>query len=163
MTNRKTGLPMPLFLITLPRSEENRNIFNLTEQCYLKIIVEPLRPKFGPTQCFRYQGFFSFVQILHEKPKVRCPLNPLNKPPPLPKVKFWEEGDRKRRELQEAVKAKAEAARSATVPASPARVSTPPPVSAVPARDHTPPPVSVAPAPQPRSAPTPSKSTFHFS
>ncbi|GFV61303.1 hypothetical protein TNCV_2024771 [Trichonephila clavipes] len=109
---------MPLFLVTLPRSEENRNIFNLTEQCYLKVIVEPLRPKFGPTQCFRFN--------------------------------FWEEGDRKRRELQEAVKAKAEAARSATVPASPAQVSTPPPVSAVPARDHTPPKVSVAPAPQPR-------------
>ncbi|GFV10316.1 hypothetical protein TNCV_4853651 [Trichonephila clavipes] len=112
-------------------------------------------------------GIFSFVQILREKPKVRklrpissyqglsyifrnrcncqgkhpanftgCSLNPLNKPPPLPKVNFWEEGDRKRRELQGAVKAKAEAA---TVPASPARVSTLPPVSAVPARDHTPP------------------------
>ncbi|GFX68054.1 nucleic-acid-binding protein from transposon X-element [Trichonephila clavipes] len=53
MTNRKTGQPMPLFRVTLPRNEINRNIFNLTELCYLKIEMEPLRPKFGPSQCFR--------------------------------------------------------------------------------------------------------------
>ncbi|GFR29794.1 nucleic-acid-binding protein from transposon X-element [Trichonephila clavata] len=58
MTNRKTGTPMPLFLVTLRRNDDNRNIFNLTEMCYLKIKVEPLRPKTGPAQCFRCQGFF---------------------------------------------------------------------------------------------------------
>ncbi|GFT91832.1 nucleic-acid-binding protein from transposon X-element [Trichonephila clavipes] len=41
MTNRRTGMPMPLFLVTLPRSDINRNIFNLTDLCYLKIVVEP--------------------------------------------------------------------------------------------------------------------------
>ncbi|GFS91436.1 hypothetical protein TNCV_4548191 [Trichonephila clavipes] len=57
-----------------------------------------------------------------------------------PKVNFWEERARKLRELQKA--AKAEVARSVTVPATPARVSTPPPVS-------------VVPAPRTRPAPTP--------
>ncbi|GFW38624.1 hypothetical protein TNCV_3879931 [Trichonephila clavipes] len=58
MTNRKTGLPMPLFLLTLPKNMINKDIFNMTELCYLKIKVEPLRPKIGPAQCFRCQGFF---------------------------------------------------------------------------------------------------------
>ncbi|GFY31554.1 nucleic-acid-binding protein from transposon X-element [Trichonephila clavipes] len=48
MTSRRTGMPMPLFLVTLPRSEINRNIYSLTDFCYLKIVVEPLRPKIGP-------------------------------------------------------------------------------------------------------------------
>ncbi|GFY03438.1 hypothetical protein TNCV_3131961 [Trichonephila clavipes] len=43
MTNRKTGLPTPLFLLTLPKN----NIFNITELCYLKIKVEPLRSLFA--------------------------------------------------------------------------------------------------------------------
>ncbi|GFT51198.1 putative RNA-directed DNA polymerase from transposon X-element [Trichonephila clavipes] len=39
MTNRKTGLPMPLFLLSLPRNETNRDIYNITEICYMKIVV----------------------------------------------------------------------------------------------------------------------------
>ncbi|GFX68053.1 hypothetical protein TNCV_921541 [Trichonephila clavipes] len=67
-----------------------------------------------------------------------------------PKVNFWEESQKKRRELQVAAKAKAEAVRSATVPATSAR----PPVRAVPARDLTPPPVCAVPALRTRPAPT---------
>ncbi|GFY64696.1 RNA-directed DNA polymerase from mobile element jockey [Trichonephila inaurata madagascariensis] len=120
MTNRKTGQPMPLFLVT-PRNEINRNIFNLTDLCYLKIIVEPLRPKFGPAQCFRCQGFFHSSKFCTRNPKcglphltkdctkssnteatccdcqgnhpanfTGCPRNPLNKPPPPPKVNYFE-------------------------------------------------------------------------
>ncbi|GFY48037.1 hypothetical protein TNIN_277291 [Trichonephila inaurata madagascariensis] len=39
-----------------------------------------------------------------------CPKNPLNKPPPPPKVNAWEERIKKRKELQEAAKRKAEQA-----------------------------------------------------
>ncbi|GFS64042.1 hypothetical protein TNCV_3944401 [Trichonephila clavipes] len=53
MTNRRTGMPMPLFLVTLPRSDIKENIYNLTDLCYLKIVVEPLRPKIGPAHCYR--------------------------------------------------------------------------------------------------------------
>ncbi|GFT52021.1 hypothetical protein TNCV_2756031 [Trichonephila clavipes] len=37
-----------------------------------------------------------------------CPKNPLNKPPPPPKVNAWEERTKRRREMQEAAKRKAE-------------------------------------------------------
>ncbi|GFT78221.1 nucleic-acid-binding protein from transposon X-element [Trichonephila clavipes] len=60
MTSRKTGKPLPLFLVILPRSDLNINIFNLTDLCYLKIMVEHLRPKIGPAQCYRCQGFFHY-------------------------------------------------------------------------------------------------------
>ncbi|GFR17847.1 nucleic-acid-binding protein from transposon X-element [Trichonephila clavata] len=66
-------MPMPLFLVTLPRNDDNRNIFNLTEMCYLKIKVEPLRPKTGPAQCFRCQGFFHSSRHCTRNPKcVKC-------------------------------------------------------------------------------------------
>ncbi|GFX47082.1 nucleic-acid-binding protein from transposon X-element [Trichonephila clavipes] len=151
MTNRKTGLPMPLFLLTLPKNNINKDIFNMTELCYLKIKVEPLRPKIGPAQCFRCQGFFHSSKYCTRNPKcvkcgqphltrsctktsateatccncqgnhpanyTGCPKNPLNKPPPPPKVNFWEERARKRREMQEAAKAQADAARPTTTSA----------------------------------------------
>ncbi|GFW78071.1 nucleic-acid-binding protein from transposon X-element [Trichonephila clavipes] len=73
MTSRRTGMPMPLFLVTLPRSDINRNIFNLTDLCYLKIVVEPLRPKIGPAQCFRCQGFYHSSKFCTRNPKcVKC-------------------------------------------------------------------------------------------
>ncbi|GFR07727.1 RNA-directed DNA polymerase from mobile element jockey [Trichonephila clavata] len=122
MTNRRTGQTMPLFLLTLPRSEDNKNVFNLTELCYMKFIMEPLRPKTGPAQCFRCQGFFHSSKFCTRNPKcvkcgkphltkdcvktrdteanccncqgnhpanyIGCPRNPLNRPPPPPKVNF---------------------------------------------------------------------------
>ncbi|GFT65790.1 nucleic-acid-binding protein from transposon X-element [Trichonephila clavipes] len=57
MTNRKTGLPMPLFLLTLPKNIINKDIFNMTELCYLKIKVEPLRPKIGLRSVFAARDF----------------------------------------------------------------------------------------------------------
>ncbi|GFV61276.1 nucleic-acid-binding protein from transposon X-element [Trichonephila clavipes] len=42
MTNRKTGLPMPLFLFSLPKTEDNKNIHHISELCNMKIKVEPL-------------------------------------------------------------------------------------------------------------------------
>ncbi|GFU00424.1 nucleic-acid-binding protein from transposon X-element [Trichonephila clavipes] len=73
MTNKKTGMPMPLFLVTLPRSDINRSIFNLTDLCYLKITVEPLRPEIGPAQCFRCQGFFHSSKFCIRNPKCGRP------------------------------------------------------------------------------------------
>ncbi|GFQ72147.1 hypothetical protein TNCT_466471 [Trichonephila clavata] len=43
MTNRKTGLPMPLFLLILPKTEDNKNIFNISELCFMKIKPEVLK------------------------------------------------------------------------------------------------------------------------
>ncbi|GFV01007.1 putative RNA-directed DNA polymerase from transposon X-element [Trichonephila clavipes] len=49
----------------------SKDIFNMTELCYLKIKVEPLRPKIGPAQCFSLPGIFPLVQILHEESEMR--------------------------------------------------------------------------------------------
>ncbi|GFU34191.1 nucleic-acid-binding protein from transposon X-element [Nephila pilipes] len=37
MTNKRNDTPMPLFLVTLKKTDENKEIFNLTEICSLKI------------------------------------------------------------------------------------------------------------------------------
>ncbi|GFW46292.1 RNA-directed DNA polymerase from mobile element jockey [Trichonephila clavipes] len=87
-----------------------------------------------------------------------CPKNPLNKPPPPPKVNFWEERARKRRELQDAAKAQADSARLLTGLANSASISTPPPTRVASASDFTPPPVSTTTSSRPRPAPTPSTS-----
>ncbi|GFR19666.1 putative RNA-directed DNA polymerase from transposon X-element, partial [Trichonephila clavata] len=151
MTNRKTGLPMPLFLISLPKNDANRDVYNITELCYMKIIVEILNKRHGPAQCFRCQGFFHSSKYCTRNPKCvkcgkphftkdckktrdteatcchcqgnhpanysGCPKNPLNKPPPPPKVNFWEERTRKRKEMMEAEKLKSQASSSTQDPA----------------------------------------------
>ncbi|GFY66234.1 hypothetical protein TNIN_287791 [Trichonephila inaurata madagascariensis] len=58
MTNRKTGLRMPLFLLSLPKNDNNRDVYNVTELCFMKIVIEILNKRNGPAQCFRCQGFF---------------------------------------------------------------------------------------------------------
>ncbi|GFU76077.1 nucleic-acid-binding protein from transposon X-element [Trichonephila clavipes] len=66
MINRKTGLPMPLFLLSLPKNEPNKDVYNITELCYMKIKIEPLEEKKNPAQCFRCRGF-STAQVLHQE------------------------------------------------------------------------------------------------
>ncbi|GFT87533.1 RNA-directed DNA polymerase from mobile element jockey [Trichonephila clavipes] len=141
MTNRKTGLPMPLFLLSLPKTDDNKNIYHITELCNMKITTG-LNKKTGPTQCFWCQGFFHSSKFCTRNPEcvkcgkphmtrdckkttteeptcchcqekhlvnfLGCPKNPLNKPPPPPKVNAWEERIKKRKEMQEAAKLKAE-------------------------------------------------------
>ncbi|GFY27899.1 hypothetical protein TNCV_243631 [Trichonephila clavipes] len=73
MTNKKTGLPMPLFLISLPKNDANRDVYNITELCYMKIIVEILNKRYGPAQYFRSQGFFYSSKYCTRNPKcVKC-------------------------------------------------------------------------------------------
>ncbi|GFV84264.1 nucleic-acid-binding protein from transposon X-element [Trichonephila clavipes] len=142
MLNRRTHLPMPLFLLSLPKTEDNKNIHHITEICNIKVKVEPLNKKTGPAQCFRCQGFFHSSRFCTRNPKcvkcgkphltrdckktpeedptcclcqgkhpanfLGCPKNPLNKPPPPPKVNAWDERTKKRREMQEEAKRKAE-------------------------------------------------------
>ncbi|GFQ92311.1 RNA-directed DNA polymerase from mobile element jockey [Trichonephila clavata] len=73
MLNRKTGLPMPLFLLSLPKNNANRNVYNITELCYMKVIIEILNKKNGPSQCFRCQGFFHSSSFCTRNPQcVKC-------------------------------------------------------------------------------------------
>ncbi|GFT29859.1 hypothetical protein NPIL_601831 [Nephila pilipes] len=44
MKNRKIGSPMTFFLLNLPKTDNDKEIYNL-EICYMKIKIEPLRKK----------------------------------------------------------------------------------------------------------------------
>jgi hypothetical protein len=48
---------LPLFLITLPRSEKSLTIFKLTSLCYISIKVEAYKSQSGLTQCRNCQQF----------------------------------------------------------------------------------------------------------
>ncbi|GFT59464.1 nucleic-acid-binding protein from transposon X-element [Trichonephila clavipes] len=188
MINRKTGLPIPLFLLSLPKNESNKDVYNVTEICYMKIKIEPLDKKKGPAQCFRCQGFFHSSKFCTRNPKCvkcgkphltsdckkpkdteatcchcqgnhpanfsGCPKNPLNKPPPPPKVNFWDERTRKRKEEMEARKQQPQTSISAPVP----------PASTKPKPQPTAPQPAITiptpkPHPEPEAAPQPSSPT----
>ncbi|GFU79598.1 RNA-directed DNA polymerase from mobile element jockey [Trichonephila clavipes] len=73
MTSKKTGKEMPLFLITLDKTEQNRAAYHVTDIGYMKVKVEALRPKYGPPQCFRCQGFFHSSRFCTRAPRrVKC-------------------------------------------------------------------------------------------
>ncbi|GFQ79447.1 nucleic-acid-binding protein from transposon X-element [Trichonephila clavata] len=71
MTNRKTGLPMPLFL---PKNDANRNVHNITELYYMKIIIEILNKRHTRLcPCFHCQGIFHSSKYCTRNPKcVKC-------------------------------------------------------------------------------------------
>ncbi|GFY31966.1 nucleic-acid-binding protein from transposon X-element [Trichonephila clavipes] len=80
MTSKKTGKDMPLFLISMDKSEENKAAYHVTEIGYMKVKIEPLRPKYGPPQCFRCQGFFHSSRFCTRSPRcVKCAGNHLAK------------------------------------------------------------------------------------
>ncbi|GFR14788.1 nucleic-acid-binding protein from transposon X-element [Trichonephila clavata] len=141
LINRKTSQPMPIFAVFLTKNADNKNIYNLKELCSMKRVVETMRRKFGPAQCYRCQGCFHSSKFFSRNPKcvkcgkphltrdckktkedeptcchcqgkhtanyTGCPRNPLNKPPPPPKVNYWEERAKKKNEMQVAAKARA--------------------------------------------------------
>ncbi|GFY26320.1 nucleic-acid-binding protein from transposon X-element [Trichonephila clavipes] len=73
MTSKKTGKEMPLFLITLDKTEQNRAAYHVTNIGYMKVRVEALRPKYGPPKCFRCQGFFHSSRFCTRAPRcVKC-------------------------------------------------------------------------------------------
>ncbi|GFS47129.1 nucleic-acid-binding protein from transposon X-element [Nephila pilipes] len=86
MTNKRNNTPIPLFLVTLKRNGDNKDIFNLTEICSLKIEVEALRKKLDPAQCHGCQGFFHNSRFCGSNYH-QCPMNPLNAQPKWIKTK----------------------------------------------------------------------------
>ncbi|GFR20467.1 RNA-directed DNA polymerase from mobile element jockey [Trichonephila clavata] len=80
MTN-KTGAPMPLFMVSMVRSDFHKSIFRtVTVINYVKVTVEILRKKYGPPQCFRCQGFFHSSKFCTRTPRcVKCAGNHLAK------------------------------------------------------------------------------------
>ncbi|GFQ94590.1 nucleic-acid-binding protein from transposon X-element [Trichonephila clavata] len=81
MTNRKTGAPMPLFMVSMVRTDFHKSIFrSVIVIGYVKVTVEILRKKYGPPQCFRCQGFFHSFKFCTRTPRcVKCAGNHLAK------------------------------------------------------------------------------------
>ncbi|GFU99723.1 nucleic-acid-binding protein from transposon X-element [Trichonephila clavipes] len=64
---------MLLFFLSLPKKNSNKDVYNITELCYMKIKIEPLDKKKGPAQCFRSQEFFHSSKFCTIKSKcVKC-------------------------------------------------------------------------------------------
>jgi hypothetical protein len=59
-TRRSQGsssIKLPLFLITLPRSDKSQEVYQLTSLCYIAIKGEIYKSQFGLTQCHNCQQF----------------------------------------------------------------------------------------------------------
>ncbi|GFV90493.1 probable RNA-directed DNA polymerase from transposon X-element [Trichonephila clavipes] len=78
-----------------------------------------------------------------------CPKNPLNKPPPPPKVNFWDERTRKRKEEMEARKQQPQNSISAPVPPASTKPKPQPAITRPTPKPH----------PEPEAAPQPSSPT----
>jgi hypothetical protein len=59
MTSKRPQAPanLPLFLVTLPRSDKSQEIFQLTSLSHIIVKVEAYRPETGLTQCYNCQQF----------------------------------------------------------------------------------------------------------
>ncbi|GFY79692.1 nucleic-acid-binding protein from transposon X-element [Trichonephila inaurata madagascariensis] len=45
LRNRKTNTNMPLFLVVLKRTQENKEIFHITNIGFFRVVIEPLKEK----------------------------------------------------------------------------------------------------------------------
>ncbi|GFX13683.1 hypothetical protein TNCV_1921961 [Trichonephila clavipes] len=68
MINRKTGLPMPLFLLSPPKNEPNKDVYNITELCYMKIKNRTTREKKAQPNVSAARGFFHSSSSAPETP-----------------------------------------------------------------------------------------------
>jgi len=77
MTSRRTGeiRKLPIFVVTIPNTPNNKKIFQITHIMYYKITVENYVKKPGATMCHNCQGFFHISSQCHHPPRcVKCSL-----------------------------------------------------------------------------------------
>jgi hypothetical protein len=68
-----TKQPLPIILISLDKTQENSEIYNLKSICYIKIRVEAFKKSKGPSQCHRCQAYGHSQTYCKENPKcVKC-------------------------------------------------------------------------------------------
>ncbi|KAF8777495.1 Nucleic-acid-binding protein transposon like protein [Argiope bruennichi] len=73
LTRFRTKEPLPLFQVTLPNIEINKQIWNLTSLLFLKIKVEKFIRKTGPIQCFNCNYWHHSAASCHMKPRcLKC-------------------------------------------------------------------------------------------
>ncbi|GFY47830.1 nucleic-acid-binding protein from transposon X-element [Trichonephila inaurata madagascariensis] len=73
LRNRKTNTNMPLFLVVLKRTQENKEIFHITNIGFFRVVIEPLKGSQMPPQCYRCQEFFHPSRLCNRAPKcLKC-------------------------------------------------------------------------------------------
>ncbi|GBM54990.1 Nucleic-acid-binding protein from transposon X-element [Araneus ventricosus] len=73
LKHRKTNTNMPLFLVTLPKSADSKEIFQLTNIDHFRVKVEPLKRKTTSAQCYNCQDFFHHSRFCLRDPKfLKC-------------------------------------------------------------------------------------------
>ncbi|GFV83518.1 nucleic-acid-binding protein from transposon X-element [Trichonephila clavipes] len=73
LRNRKTNSNMPLFLVVLKKNEENKQIFQITNIGFFRVVIEPLKGSSMPPQCYRCQEFYHHSRLCNRAPKcLKC-------------------------------------------------------------------------------------------
>ncbi|GFS98704.1 nucleic-acid-binding protein from transposon X-element [Trichonephila clavipes] len=72
LRNRKNNTNMPLFLVVLKRTQENKEIFHVTNIGFFRVVVEPLKGSSMPPQCYRCQEFYHHSRLCN----CHIPINP---------------------------------------------------------------------------------------
>ncbi|GFX47775.1 nucleic-acid-binding protein from transposon X-element [Trichonephila clavipes] len=73
LRNRKNNTNMPLFLVVLKRTQENKEIFHVTNIGFFRVVVEPLKGSSMPPQCYRCQEFYHHSRLCNRAPKcLKC-------------------------------------------------------------------------------------------
>lgn len=77
---------LPLFIVILPRTENNKRIYKLNALFNLKIEIQDYRRKSGLLQCFKCQGYFhTQAHCTHDPKCVKCAGPHLSSECPTPK------------------------------------------------------------------------------
>ncbi|GFY31944.1 nucleic-acid-binding protein from transposon X-element [Trichonephila clavipes] len=72
LISKRTKLPLPFFLITLPRNTENLTIFDIKHVGHMQVKIEGYSVK-GTTQCFNCNDFFHTAANCHMSPRcLKC-------------------------------------------------------------------------------------------
>ncbi|GFT94705.1 nucleic-acid-binding protein from transposon X-element [Trichonephila clavipes] len=73
LRNRKTNSNMPLFLVVLKKNEDNKQIFQITNIGFFRVVIEPLKGSSMPPQCYRCQEFYHHSRLCNRAPKcLKC-------------------------------------------------------------------------------------------
>ncbi|GFV75403.1 uncharacterized protein TNCV_1482491 [Trichonephila clavipes] len=72
LISKRTKLPLPFFLITLPRNTENLTIFDIKHVGHMQVKIEGYSVK-GTTQCFNCNDFYHTAANCHMPPRcLKC-------------------------------------------------------------------------------------------
>ena len=67
----QSGIPYPMFLITVPEGPDSNKVKELEELCHVSVRIEPFRLRGGPPQCSRCHTFFHTAVICMNRPRCR--------------------------------------------------------------------------------------------